>query len=141
MRKPVRFVHSLSFKLALTTVGMLLVLWLTVGTVLVLSTAQEIIDNGPPLADSRLNLYRSDSYLQTFDPQTLDDSWVLEAQKASSGSSLLLFYDMYDGSPLPPVRLYLDGGCLRNTGAAARAYALRGSLRKSQRGGTRWAVS
>ncbi len=47
MRKQVRFVHSLSFKLALTTVGMLLVLWLTVGTVLVLSTAQEIIDNGP----------------------------------------------------------------------------------------------
>lgn len=75
---------------------MLLVLWLTVGSVLVLSTAQEIIDNGPSLADSRLNLYRSYSYLQTFDPQTLDDSWVLEAQKASSGSSLFLFYDMYD---------------------------------------------
>lgn len=96
MDKPVRFVHSLSFKLALATIGMLLVLWLTVGSVLVLSTAQEIIDNGPPLADSRLNLYRSDSYLQTFDPQTLDDSWVLEAQKASSGSSQFLFYDMYD---------------------------------------------
>lgn len=96
MRKQLHFVHSLSFKLALVTIGMLSVLWLTVGSVLVLSTAQEIIDNGPPLADSRLNLYRSDSYLQTFDPQTLDDSWVLEAQKASSGSSLFLFYDMYD---------------------------------------------
>ena len=61
MDKPVLFVHSLSFKLALATIGMLLVLWLTVGSVLVLSTAQEIIDNGPPLVDSRLNLYRSDS--------------------------------------------------------------------------------
>ena len=96
MKKKISFFHSLSFQLALATIGMLLVLWLTVGSVLVLSTAREILDNGQQLADSRLNLYRSDSYLQSFDPQTLDDTWVLDLQKQSSGSSLFLFYDMYD---------------------------------------------
>ena len=132
MKKKISFFHSLSFQLALTTIGMLLVLWLAVGGVLVLSTAREILDNGQHLADSRLNLYRSDSYLQSFDPQTLEDTWVLDIQKQSSGSSLFLFYDMYDAPPLSSIRLHLDEGCLRRTGTAARAYAVRGTLCKSQ---------
>ena len=80
MDKPVRFVHSLSFKLALATIGLLLVMWLAVGTVLVISTAREIMDNSYVAAQAKAQEYRYDSYMQAYrgaqDPS--QDNWWLE---------------------------------------------------------------
>ena len=79
MRKPVRFVHSLSFKLALTTIGMLLVMWLAVGAVLVLSTAHEIMDNSYDAAQAKSQEYRYDSYMQAYQGSqdaSLDIWWL-----------------------------------------------------------------
>lgn len=72
-------IRSLSGKLALTTMAMLLAMWVAVGTVLVVSTAREIIDGGYEKATSLVNDYRYDSYLHAYTPSQEDDWWIQHA--------------------------------------------------------------
>ena len=74
--------RTLSGKLALTTMVMLLGMWLAVGAVLVVSTAREIIDGGYEKAASLVTDYRYNSYLQVYDPYDpygKEDWWLQHA--------------------------------------------------------------
>ncbi|OUQ80664.1 HAMP domain-containing sensor histidine kinase [Flavonifractor sp. An100] len=88
--------RSLSGKLALTTMAMLLAMWLAVGTVLVVSTAREIIDGGYEKATSLVNDYRYDSYLRAYTPAQEDDWWI---QHALEGYNRFLTPVMNSGLP------------------------------------------
>lgn len=79
--------RTLSGKLALTTMVMLLGMWLAVGAVLVVSTAREIIDGGYEKAASLVTDYRYNSYLQAYDPYdpySKEDWWIQHALKTRS---------------------------------------------------------
>lgn len=91
--------RSLSGKLALTTMAMLLAMWLAVGAVLVVSTAREIIDGGYEKAASLVTDYRNDSYLQAYDPYEpygREDWWI---QHALEGINRFLAPTMNSGLP------------------------------------------
>ena len=91
--------RTLSGKLALTTMAMLLAMWLAVGAVLVVSTAREIIDGGYEKAASLVTDYRNDSYLQAYDPYEpygREDWWI---QHALEGINRFLAPTMNSGLP------------------------------------------
>ena len=91
--------RTLSGKLALTTMAMLLAMWLAVGAVLVVSTAREIIDGGYEKAASLVTDYRHDSYLQAYDPYKpygREDWWI---QHALEGINRFLVPTMNSGLP------------------------------------------
>ena len=69
--------RTLSGKLTLCSMGMMLCMWLAVGVVLVLYTAGKIIDQGYDKAVALAYQYRYDSFLQAYDP-TLEDDWWIE---------------------------------------------------------------
>lgn len=69
--------RTLSWKLTLCSMGMMLCMWLAVGVVLVFYTAGKIIDQGYDKAVSLTYQYRYDSFLQAYDP-TLEDDWWIE---------------------------------------------------------------
>ena len=79
MRKALQ---TLSGKLTLCSIAMMLVMWLAVGAVLVWSTANEIMEGSMDLARAQAQEYSHDSYLQTyytsealgFDQQWLENS-------------------------------------------------------------------
>ena len=57
--------RTLSWKLTLCSMGMMLCMWLAVGVVLVWSTAHEIMDGSMDLAQAQVQEYSHDSYLQS----------------------------------------------------------------------------
>ncbi len=71
--------HSLSFKLTLCSIAMMLVMWLAVGTVLVVSTANEIIEGARSTAQSKAQEYRYDSYMMAYSVHDVEQgNWWLE---------------------------------------------------------------
>lgn len=72
--------RTLSGKLTLCSMGMMLCMWLAVGVVLVWSTAHEIMDGSMDLAQAQVQEYSHDSYLQTYytNRKTGFDRWWLE---------------------------------------------------------------
>lgn len=76
MRKALQ---TLSGKLTLCSIAMMLVMWLAVGAVLVVYTAGEIMDQGYDKAVALANQYRYDSFLQAYDPNSEDDWWLEHA--------------------------------------------------------------
>ena len=72
--------RTLSWKLTLCSMGMMLCMWLAVGVVLVWSTAHEIMDGSMDLAQAQVQEYSHDSYLQTYytNRKTGFNRWWLE---------------------------------------------------------------
>ncbi len=77
MRKALQ---TLSGKLTLCSIAMMLVMWLAVGAVLVWSTANEIMEGSMDLARAQAQEYSHDSYLQTYytNRKTGFDRWWME---------------------------------------------------------------
>lgn len=81
MNKKVSFWHSLSFHLALTTVGMMLSIWLTISIVLVISTARDIMDGARKQAETVCSEYRYEEHLLSYPAGLTDDDgseWMKE---------------------------------------------------------------
>lgn len=72
--------RTLSGKLTLFSVAMVLTMWFAVGIVLVLNTAREIMDSSMDLAQAQAQKYSHDSYLQTYytSRKTGFDRWWME---------------------------------------------------------------
>lgn len=72
-----KLLQTLSGKLTLCSIAMMLCMWLAVGIVLVLNTANEIMEGSMDLARIQAQKYRFDSYMQTnYSLQALDmENW------------------------------------------------------------------
>lgn len=75
-----RALQTLSGKLTLCSIAMMLCMWLAVGAVLVWSTAHEIMEGSMDLARAQAQEYSHDSYLQTYytNRKTGFDRWWME---------------------------------------------------------------
>ena len=75
-----RTLQTLSGKLTLCSIAMMLCMWLAVGAVLVWSTAHEIMEGSMDLARAQAQEYSHDSYLQTYytNRKTGFDRWWME---------------------------------------------------------------
>lgn len=81
MNKKGPFFHSLSFQLALTTVGMMLSIWLTISIVLVISTARDIMDGARKQAETVCSEYRYEEHLLSYPAGSTEDDgseWMKE---------------------------------------------------------------
>ncbi|MGI5962639.1 MAG: sensor histidine kinase [Lawsonibacter sp.] len=69
-------IHTLSWKLSLFPIAILLIFWFAFSFILVFRTAKEIRDGAYSQAEATVLRYRFDSYFQAYEPDFRDDWWI-----------------------------------------------------------------